>query len=230
MEMAQSKNRKEKILMILVEHLGGLRYEELMDIASKKNIGSKATLNKLVKELCEDGLVVRNELGRYVINVAEEMLKPVRKCFLEIPKQVEDFINNLFVAYASNKGEGAADVFLKVGARYVIYKTRLIMLNVNILFPYLFDERFSELYHIGLKCALDSLIGSLDKLAQKFKGISLKELLLDKEVREKYLLPHFEEQMRRLTIEMRLDMEEIEKMINQLDISESLKINLKRYV
>jgi len=227
--MAKFENRKEKMLMILLEHLGGLRYEELMQLATERGIGSRRTINKQLKELCEKEYVVRNELGRYVINIAEGLLKPIRKCFHEIPKQVENFVDNLIMAYVSSK-DADADAFLRVGGKYVIYKSRMIMLYTSTLFPYLFDKQFSELYYMGHKYALDLLIGSLDKLAQKLKGITLKDFLLDKEVREKHLLPHFEDQYNRLKTEIRLDMQEIEKLVNQLSVEESLKRNLKKYV
>ena len=218
----QKMDREIKLLLIFLEHPGGLRFAELWRIVEDQKICAKETLNKQLDKLKEQGLIEKTSMGRYTLGFTESVAKMIQKSSYVFPKHVERFLNILYKGYKQS-GEEQPELFAQVAASYLAMKLRQMNLMIWLLFPFLFDNKVRQIWFQGYKYALDLLFDKFDKISQKFFGMKISLALQTKYVQEKFWAPRLEW----LPRSIKLADKKIADLINQLDIKDDAKRELK---
>lgn len=218
-------DRKMTVLLIFLEHPGGLRYAELWRIVEDQKICAKGTLNKLLKELMEQDLIVKSKLGRYTLGFTESIAQMIQKSSYVVPEQVERFLDTLYKGYEQS-GEKQAELFGQLSASYLEMKLRQMNFMIWLLFPFLFDNKVRKIWFQGYEYALDILFDKFDEISQKFFGMKISYALQTKYVQEKFWTP----QLELLTRSTKLANKKIADLINQLDIKDDAKRELKSQI
>jgi len=214
--------REMEVLLIFLEHPGGLRFMELWRIVKGQNLFAKGTLAKTLKSLMEQGLIEKNRLGRYTLGFTESVAQLIQKSSYVVPKQVEKFLYLVYKGYEQS-GEKQAELFAPLAASYLEMKLRQMNFMIWLLFPFLFDNKVREIWFKGYKYALGLLFDKFDEISQKFYGMKISRALETKYVQEKFWTP----QLELLSRTIKSADKKTADLINQLDIKDDVKRELK---
>lgn len=219
--MTDKLDREVKVLLIFLEHPGGLGFVELWNIVQKQKICAKGTLKKMLDTWMGQGIIEKNELGRYTLGLTEPVAQLIKKGEYELPKQVESFLETLYKGYEQT-GKKQAELFAQLAISYLGKRLRQMILTTWLLFPFLYDSKVREIWFQGHKYALIILLDKSDEISQKFYKTKISHAFRIDSVQEKFMIP----QLELLTRRIKLENQKIADLMDQLDIEDELKRKL----
>ena len=219
--MSEELERETKVLLIFLEHPGGLRFMELWRVVEDKKICARVTLKKMLNKWMEQSLVEKSKLGRYTLGLTEPVAQFIKKTEYELPKQLKRFLDILYEGYKQS-GEKQTGLFAQLAASYLLTRARQIILTTWLLFPFLFDRKVREIWFQGHKYALYLLFDKLDEISQKFYKTKISHAVRISSVQEKFMIP----QLELLARQVKLEKKKIADLIDQLDIEDDTKRKL----
>ncbi|MEM3572861.1 MAG: hypothetical protein QXJ62_01325 [Nitrososphaeria archaeon] len=214
--------KRIEVLRIFLEYPGGLHFSELWKIVNQRNVCAKQTLVKILKDLEERGLVVVNDLGRYTLGFSEELSQKIIKGCYELQEDVQKFIEILYKEYEHAKEQSS--LFAQVAIAYIEAGINLMNFIAWSLFPFFFDVRVRQVWFLCHKYALDFICEKMNDISQQLIGVKLSDLFLEKSVQDIYLKPQLESN----TLKIRQKIEDVAGLIDQLNIEDTAKHELKR--
>lgn len=218
----KKRDREIKLLLVFLEHPGGLHFAELWGIVEDQKICAKETLSKQLKEWREQDLIEKTRMGRYTLGFTEPVAQMIKKSSYVVPEQVGRFFNILYKGYEQS-GEKQAELFAQASSSYLEMKLRQMNLMIWLLFPFLFDNKVRRIWFQGYKYVLDLLFDKFDEISQKYFGMKISLALQTNYVQEKFWKP----QLELLPRSIKLANKKIADLINQLDINDNAKRELK---
>jgi DNA-binding HxlR family transcriptional regulator len=213
------------MLRILLEHPGGLRFEEFWKIVESQKICAKGTFNKRLKELVEEGLIAKDALNHYTLGLTQPMAQKIMESGYKLPEKAESFLEVLYMTYEQDVKKETG-VYAEIGIRYLLNEQRNLLSWTWLLFPFLFDKKIRELWFIGHANALNFLFEKLDEISKRFLGVKLSRAFSTKSVIEEHMVPQIET----LIEQIKLENGKIIELVDQLDIPNDQKEKIKQQI
>lgn len=172
--MRGESDREVKILLIFLEHPGGLRWGELWNIVDEQDICAKETLSKILKGWMEppSSLIEINDLGIYTLGLTEPIAQILREGAYDVSNQIDRFLQALYDGFAQAK-EQQAELFYNLATLYLQSKVTKMSLSTFVLFPFFFDKRIRELWLRGQKYAFDVVFDKSDEISERLFKIKI---------------------------------------------------------
>lgn len=223
-ELEELDMKRIVVLRIFLEHPGGLHFSELWKIVNKRNVCAKQTLVKILKDLEEKGLIVVNDLGRYTLGFSETLSRKIIKGCYELQEEAQKFLEILCKEYEHVKEQ--FDLFAQVAVSYIETRIHLMNLVAWSLFPFFFDARVRKVWYLCHGYALDFFCEKMNDILQKFLGVKPSDLFLEKSVQDIYL----QLQLELYRFEIGQGIKKVAGLIDQLNVEDSAKQELKRFL
>lgn len=162
-------NRKIRILLIFLEHPGGLGFNELAGIAHGLDICSRGTVSKILDELAAppSPLIAKDEQGKYTLGLIGPISQIIREGSSRILEQTDKFLNILYETFdPSNKLQ--VELYYKIGSLFLSSKLNRTTLTTSFLVPFFYDDRIRTLWLYSQKFAFDTIYHKWDEMSEKF--------------------------------------------------------------
>ena len=227
--MRTELDRKIKVLFILLDHPGGLKFMELFEIVrkeKKEETFARGTLRKVLDELTAppSPLVIKDDREHYVIGLVD----PLLQIFSEeskVSSQADRFFQILYKGCNRSDKKQIA-ICLKLGNLYLQDKLKKLKVMFLFLQPFLGDSRIRELWIYSEKYILDVVYKKTDEMIEELTKIKPPVLLeISQETDEK-----ISEDLKKNGRELAVINSLILDLINQLETKDEVKKELKQEV
>jgi hypothetical protein len=215
--------RKTRVLLILLEHPGGLKKMELYKIVKSQKICARDTLSKILKELSAppSPLIEKDQLGNYTLGLVEPISQIIREGSSQVSGQIDKFLEILYETYnPSDKTQ--IELYYKLGTLFLQSKISKTVLTTSILVPFFYDSRIRDLWLYSQKFVFDLVYQKMDEMSEKLLKIKMS--------RELEIRPEMDElvssKLKEINKQLALVDHQLLDLICQLNIADNLKISL----